>query len=260
MISRSGVVITYHGIISLFILLQHQPTIAAFVTLIENPGTYFTTTVNHPNILLRMNSMSNSVDDSIPTSKEMTLKDINNYSMVNQCRILCISDPNDTNNSILYDPNQLSENCQVLHSIGANDRDDLESLLQIIVEAKINTIFVSDPTSRWMLAYVLSGLSKLQLQQHHPIVWIHARLAGIDSILSAELIQWYTEGTTTNNSNNSCSYGKVQMTNARGLFSSTLAEYSIGACTYFSKDFHRLKQNQKLKKWEKYVYFFSITY
>jgi hypothetical protein len=214
---------------------------------------------------MTVNTITTNDDGNMSKSKTntpSTLLDTNNVNNMNQCRILCISDPNDMNNMILYDPNQLPEGCQLLHSIAANDRNDLESLLEIILEDRINTIFVSDPTSRWMLAYILSGLSKSVSQHqssrhHHPIVWIHARSAGIDSIISPELLQWYTDGTRTTSAEDSnshtCSYGTVQMTNARGLFSSTLAEYSIGACTYFSKDFHRLKQNQKKRVWEKYV-------
>eukprot|EP01041_Mallomonas_annulata_P016582 gene16582-34541_t len=42
------------------------------------------------------------------------------------------------------------------------------------------------------------------------------------------------------------------MTNAKGIFSSSLAEYVMGVCTYFSKDFPRLMRQKNEHKWEKY--------
>jgi hypothetical protein len=146
---------------------------------------------------------------------------------------------------------------------------DLQSLIEIIQQKQINTIFVSDSSAQTLLSKILPQLSNQTLEstkplQQHPIVWIHSRSAGIDSYMSPELMEWYQHGTMSSGSvdadtikttaTTTSSYNTVQMTNARGMFSSTLAEYSIGACTYFSKDFHRLKRNQKLRAWEKYVY------
>lgn len=42
------------------------------------------------------------------------------------------------------------------------------------------------------------------------------------------------------------------MTNAKGQFSSTLAEYTLAACSYFAKDFARLARNRRDKAWERY--------
>jgi phosphoglycerate dehydrogenase-like enzyme len=44
----------------------------------------------------------------------------------------------------------------------------------------------------------------------------------------------------------------VQVTNAKGQFSSTLAEYVFFACSYFAKDLPRLMKNKKAKVWEKF--------
>ena len=181
-----------------------------------------------------------------------------NAKVINQCRILCISDEDDTNNMILYNQ-QISDTNVVVHiSSNLTKEDELESLIEIIKEKQINTIFISDASAKWMLAYILPRLflhnkrSETQPQQH-PIVWIHSRSAGIDSYLSPELIEWYQQGTvvTATFPSTTNTFGTVQMTNARGMFSSTLAEYSIGACTYFSKDFNRLKRNQQQRSWEK---------
>lgn len=71
------------------------------------------------------------------------------------------------------------------------------------------------------------------------IEWVHVRSAGIDTILS-DTLKYHSD--------------HVQIiTNAKGQFSSTLAEYAMMVCSYFAKNIPRLLQNQKLKKWEKYV-------
>jgi phosphoglycerate dehydrogenase-like enzyme len=45
---------------------------------------------------------------------------------------------------------------------------------------------------------------------------------------------------------------ELVVTNAKGIFSSSLAEYVMGACTYFAKDIPRLIQQRKEKKWDRY--------
>jgi phosphoglycerate dehydrogenase-like enzyme len=44
----------------------------------------------------------------------------------------------------------------------------------------------------------------------------------------------------------------VTMTNAKGQFSSSLAEYALAACAYFAKDFARLVRQQQAKQWINY--------
>jgi phosphoglycerate dehydrogenase-like enzyme len=62
---------------------------------------------------------------------------------------------------------------------------------------------------------------------------------GIDFIESDE----FTDLTTANN---------VQVTNAKGQFSSSLAEYVFFACSYFAKQLPRLESNKKARVWEKF--------
>jgi phosphoglycerate dehydrogenase-like enzyme len=63
--------------------------------------------------------------------------------------------------------------------------------------------------------------------------------AGIDFIESDA----FTDLTTAKN---------VQVTNAKGQFSSSLAEYVFFACSYFAKDLPRLMNNKKARVWEKF--------
>lgn len=73
------------------------------------------------------------------------------------------------------------------------------------------------------------------------IEWIHVRSAGIDFIESSEFVNMTRS-----------SGSAIQVTNAKGQFSSSLAEYALMACSYFAKDLPRLMKNQSSKKWIKY--------
>lgn len=83
--------------------------------------------------------------------------------------------------------------------------------------------------ARFVLPTMLKELPTLE--------WVHCRSAGIDFIVSDEL---------------SATSDNVYVTNAKGQFSSTLAEYAMMACSYFAKDLPRLMRQKKHRKWEKY--------
>ena len=63
--------------------------------------------------------------------------------------------------------------------------------------------------------------------------WIHSRAAGLDSLLFPALVD-----------------SDVVLTNGRGVFSLSLAEFVIGALFYFARDFPRLVRNQRRGTWE----------
>jgi phosphoglycerate dehydrogenase-like enzyme len=66
--------------------------------------------------------------------------------------------------------------------------------------------------------------------------WISNRFAGVDTVLFPELQR-----------------SPLPLTNARGLFSSSLAEYVALAILYFSKDVSRWKAQQRAHVWDKFV-------
>ena len=66
--------------------------------------------------------------------------------------------------------------------------------------------------------------------------WIHSVTAGLDHMLCPEIAD----------------DPNLILTNAKGIYSSSLAEYVMAACSYFAKDFPRLMQQRKEKKWERY--------
>lgn len=65
--------------------------------------------------------------------------------------------------------------------------------------------------------------------------WIHTRPAGVDHLLFADLVR-----------------SPVPMTNSRGVFSSSLAEFAAFGLLFFLKNAPLLLRNQQLAKWAAY--------
>jgi len=62
--------------------------------------------------------------------------------------------------------------------------------------------------------------------------WVHSRSAGVEGLLFPSLRQ-----------------SAVPLTNARGVFSATLAEFVLGAALFFAKDFRRMIESQTQGMW-----------
>jgi phosphoglycerate dehydrogenase-like enzyme len=69
------------------------------------------------------------------------------------------------------------------------------------------------------------------------IKWVHTRSAGLDFVASDGL---------------AAVAPRIHVTNAKGQFSSTLAEYTMLACGHFAKDLPRLLKQKNDCRWEKY--------
>ena len=67
------------------------------------------------------------------------------------------------------------------------------------------------------------------------VKWIHALSAGVEKVLSPEVIE--------------C---PAPLTNGRGVFGPALAEFSIAAMFYFAKDLRRLIRQQAASRWEQF--------
>ena len=72
------------------------------------------------------------------------------------------------------------------------------------------------------------------------LVWIHSITAGVDHILSVELTD-------------TLQYRGIILTNAKGIYSSSLAEYVMLACAFFSKQVPRLIKQKGDKQWDRFV-------
>ncbi|KAG2489804.1 hypothetical protein HYH03_011753 [Edaphochlamys debaryana] len=67
------------------------------------------------------------------------------------------------------------------------------------------------------------------------LVWMHSASAGLEHLLFPELVE-----------------GPVTLTNAKGVYSHSLAEYALTACNWFAKDLPRLRRQQAASQWEPY--------
>lgn len=68
------------------------------------------------------------------------------------------------------------------------------------------------------------------------LTWIHSVTAGVDHIICPAI---------TENED-------IILTNAKGVFSESLAEYVMTACSYFAKDIPRLIKQKEQHKYEKF--------
>lgn len=141
-------------------------------------------------------------------------------SIVKEAKIISLSDVNDEANEALS--TSLPFGSKLLQT--GTTLDDFQNL-----DETPNVVFVSPscPMARKQLP--------LLLERFPTIEWVHVRSAGIDFIVSDEL-----------------SSISIPITNAKGQFSSSLAEYTMMACSYFAKDLPRLLKQKQAKNWEKY--------
>lgn len=166
--------------------------------------------------------------EEFASSKSSFSEDFPNSPDVKEARIVSLSFPGDVNNAPLEasgDDSELPPGARLLQVGGTLDDLDLEALR----DEAANVAFVSPGVTSETLAGVIEAVPTLE--------WIQSRSAGIDVLLSETLTK---------------SSDELVMTNAKGAFSSTLAEYTMMACGYFAKDFARLMQNKKDGNWEKY--------
>jgi len=149
---------------------------------------------------------------------------IKTEDIVRTAKIISLTGPNDDANSSLH--NGPLPNGATLLGIGGSLEDfDVEKLKT----EKPNVIFCapSCPMARIELPRLLDAFPTVE--------WVHARSAGIDFITSDELAN-----------------SSVYLTNAKGQFSSILAEYAMMACSYFAKDLPRLMRQKQQRNWGKY--------
>jgi phosphoglycerate dehydrogenase-like enzyme len=102
--------------------------------------------------------------------------------------------------------------------------DDLQFLKEHAPEADVILNGFHDGSS---LRAILPLAQKLR--------WVHALSAGVEKVLSPELIE-----------------SSVPLTNGRGVFGPALAEFAVAAMLFFAKDFRRLIRQQEAARWEQF--------
>ena len=121
----------------------------------------------------------------------------------------------------------LPSECEVV-SVGTNFAQLVENATKGSDVTEAEVLFVASGTGE-ILGEVLVKCTNL--------VWIQGLFAGLDHLRCPELV----EAETT---------GRIVLTNAKGIFSSSLAEYVMLVCGHFSKDVPRWQANKASKKWE----------
>ena len=131
-----------------------------------------------------------------------------------QAKIVVVSDPVDPDLTPLSAP--LPDGSEILQTENRLNEVDFD----LLREQECNVAVASyGPDTRAIITELVQNVPSLE--------WIHLRSAGIDFCTSPELAQW-----------------KGTVTNAKGQFSSTLAEYSMMACSFFAKDLPLLMKNK----------------
>lgn len=68
------------------------------------------------------------------------------------------------------------------------------------------------------------------------LAWIHVLWAGLDTLLFPALLE-----------------SPATLTNGRGVFARSLAEFAIAGMLWFAKDIRRMRRQQRERRWEKFV-------
>lgn len=112
--------------------------------------------------------------------------------------------------------------------------DELRGAAAIVIAHSPAACEIVAPRAEVILTWTSSGSL---LQQIWPVAtrvqWVQTRSAGLDEILFPALVE-----------------SSVTLTNARGVFSEILAEFTIGAVLFFARDFRRLVTSQTAGKWD----------
>jgi phosphoglycerate dehydrogenase-like enzyme len=125
----------------------------------------------------------------------------------------------------------------------ANPADRLLAMLEALPEDTQITVGDTVEAFRWSAAEadVIFGwpgsraLLREVLGMAPEVRWVHTRAAGLDDLMSPELVAH-----------------PAVLTNGTGVFSPSLGEFALGAILYFAKDFPRLLRNQKAGVWEQF--------
>ena len=155
-------------------------------------------------------------------------------SIQKEAKIMSLSSPSDSANEALH-TGTLPLGASLL-SVGTTLpelQDDMAKRSSSSKSQSPNVLFVSPscPRAATMLPLVLAAYPSIE--------WVHCRSAGIDFVESDEFSQ-------------AAQARQLMVTNAKGQFSSSLAEYALMACSYFAKDLPRLMRQKSERQWINY--------
>ena len=118
--------------------------------------------------------------------------------------------------------------------------DSRAKIVIVDAEADISTIDVSQFTAiLWVPPTPVARLTSLFDRVANQLHWVHCLSAGVDYL--GEFIT------------SRLASSPIPLTNGRGAFSSSLAEYVLAACLHHNKQFSRCERNRTEKQWDKFT-------
>jgi hypothetical protein len=185
--------------------------------------------------------------DAKAAGKYSFLIEMSPESIRKEARIISLSHPDDPANAALHGDGRVGAASAPPTSslpLGASLVGVGASVDAFDAHCRPNVVFVSPscPHAATVLPQVLR-------QFRDTIEWVHVRSAGIDFVESDDLVQLCS---SSDNDDADHHHKTIPVTNAKGQFSSSLAEYALLACSYFAKDIPRLMRQQQAARWEPY--------
>ena len=106
--------------------------------------------------------------------------------------------------------------------------------VEIVVGDRAEALAAAAPRAEVLLAWSSDGAAVARVLAVAPRVrWVHSWAAGVEWLLSPDLVA-----------------SDVVLTNTRGVYGASLAEFAVGAMLYFAKDVARMRRNQREHRWE----------
>jgi phosphoglycerate dehydrogenase-like enzyme len=109
----------------------------------------------------------------------------------------------------------------------------------VTVDVGMDDEFVREkaPEAEVILSALFSGEPfKLAMQHARAVKWTHTLSAGVEHLLTPEFVA-----------------SPAPLTNARGVYKKSLAEFALLGVLYFAKEVPTMRRNQMAGKWEKFV-------
>jgi phosphoglycerate dehydrogenase-like enzyme len=118
---------------------------------------------------------------------------------------------------------------------GLRRLDRLPAGVRAVIGGRFEDLAAAAPEAEVLLFFSGAGRKLLeQVWEAAPRVrWVHSRSAGVDGVLFPALVE-----------------SPVPLTNSRGVFSRSLAEFAMAAVFFFAKDLARMRRSQAAGRWE----------
>ncbi|HYO81488.1 MAG TPA: D-2-hydroxyacid dehydrogenase [Bryobacteraceae bacterium] len=112
----------------------------------------------------------------------------------------------------------------------------VESGIRHVVAREDKALIAAAPSARVVLNCTGAGAPLRTIWQHAgKLEWVHSLAAGVENQLIPELVE-----------------SGIPLTNSRGVYASSLAEFALAAILYYAKDLQRMKRQQKAHRWEQF--------